>query len=253
MKKLIIIIILIKCSLAFSQEFNDKLITTTGDTIRCQVTSVNNDNVFYAVKIKNDFSIESLSIVYVKKLIIDKENKPQILLTGKRDTLITTGVDDTLAKSKKLIVEQTKLREGNKWPRHITFIAGKRIVIKKYHDKKIIRGPLEYVTDSSILVKGKFIKIKEIQSVQRHSGGTLLVVGLSTSASFIIIAEGVNVLTVPKYDKYGDITNDPTNIIITIFVIGVLDLFTVVPAGIVQLALTKNYRMDKNWKIVISK
>ena len=252
MKKLIIIIFLLKCTLAFSQDFNDKLITTTGDTIRCQVTSVNNDNVFYYIIVKNKINNGGISLMYVKKIIIDKSNNPLILLKGKRDTIITLGKQDSLLASKKLIVERTKLLKNQLQPTRVTFMIGNKVAIEKYN-YKTISGLIENISDSSIQIKGKEIKIKDIKRINKIRGITSTIIGLSCALSagiFFLIISNYQ----PAEDNNGNYVygNDYT-VFVIICITSTLTGFVALTAGIIDIATIKYYRMDKNWKIVISK
>ncbi len=252
MKKLFIIFFILKTSLIFSQNFNDKIITVKGDTIRCKVTLVNNGNILFDRKIKDNLEHKSLLLSYVKHIIIDKNNYPQLLLSGKSDTIIS-GAEIVLPTGNKLVVEQTKLRKNQDKPNSITFIEGKRIIIKLYNNEKKIKGKIDCIKDSSIFVKGYIININKIESLSRHRGGTILVAGLSSVAFLGGVCYIWSATWQPKYDRQGDIINDDTGYVLGIAVAMVIDFAITVPAGIIEAATTKHYRMDNGWKVYVSK
>ena len=247
MKKLIFIlfIFLLKCTLAFSQDFNDKIITLAGDTIRCQITLVNNNNIFYNIQVKRNIKNEYISLQKVKNYILDKDSKPEIYVHGKWNILAISGKQDSLRKSKRLIIEQIKLPKGNKQLKYIFLDQGQKIKIT-YKNDSVVRGKIEFVNDSSVIIKNRSIKINEINSITKGVGGRLLIVGVSSTALFAILA------AVTANQPYND--NSMFGSPVYLFLpLAFYDLLIMVPIGIIELASTKHYRMNDNWKIVISK
>jgi len=165
MRKIIIIIFILNSSLGFSQTFNDKIITFTGDTISGRIMLVNNDNVFYYINIKNNIDYKSLSLSSVRHIILGKGNHAEISLTGEKDSII----DKTNWITKKvLIVEKTILRKNQAIPKSIAFTEGESIVIKRYNNKTIVKGKIESISDSSVSVNGYKINLNEIQRISRR-------------------------------------------------------------------------------------
>ena len=246
MKTKILIIFILTYSLGFSQSFNDKIITVTGDTISGHIILVNNDNVFYNVNIKNNIDYKSLSLSSVRHIILDKGNHAELLLTGKKDSII----DKTnWTASKVLIVEKTTLQKNQTIPKSTAFTEGERIVIKRYNNKMIVRGKIESISDSSVSVKGNKIKLNEIQRISKRRGGTLLVTGISTLALSGISEAICNNIEQQKNIEDGN-GGFSTSLIISIVICSV-DLFIIVPIGIIIAATTKHYWMDKDYKLIV--
>jgi len=92
--------------LTFSQKFNDTLFTTAGDTIRCEIISLDKNNVLFITKTKNAFYTENISRVFVKNIMIDKGNIHNIVIKGNIDTLINLAGYGNLARMKQLKAEK---------------------------------------------------------------------------------------------------------------------------------------------------
>ena len=154
MKRIIIIIFVLKCSLIFSQSFNDKIILLTSDTISGHIMQVNNDNVIIYIKVNDDIQYKNFSLSTVKHIIIDKGNNPELLVSGESESKIS-NLNGNLPRHDILIVEQTKLRKNQDKPKSISFAKGDRIVIKRFNNKQIVCGKIDTIYDSSVSVKGK--------------------------------------------------------------------------------------------------
>lgn len=87
----------------FSQNFNDKIITWTGDTIKCQITLINDYDIFYDVIVKNKNKNESIPTSKVRNYFLDKESSPDISLTKKKSAITTPAKHDSLVLAKKTV------------------------------------------------------------------------------------------------------------------------------------------------------
>lgn len=80
MKKLWVILLAILSLSSSAQEFKDKIITLKNDTIRCRITLVNSDNIFYDIVLKNYIENEYISIQKIKTFILDKDSNQKYYL-----------------------------------------------------------------------------------------------------------------------------------------------------------------------------
>lgn len=87
MKKIIIFFFILKYSLIFSQNFKDTIVTKTGDTIKCKITFINDNNIYFDISGNNNLNHEFFSLLKVKKYIITKGIQSEIP-KEKTDTLI---------------------------------------------------------------------------------------------------------------------------------------------------------------------
>ncbi|MGD0711395.1 MAG: hypothetical protein ABR968_09460 [Bacteroidales bacterium] len=252
MKKLIILLFILKTSLIFSQSFNDTIINVTGETIIGHVVSVSDYYVIYNIKEETKLNAFSISLNSVKHIVINNNNYPDLTITGKRKSIVSfSGINKPTGN--KLIVKQTKLRKNQDKPNSITFIEGDRIVIKRYNNNIIICGKIESISDSSVLVKGNKININEIQRISKRRNGTLLATGLSSVAFLSGIAYVSSATWQPKYDGHEDLINDDTGYLLAILGVAFVDFIITVPAGIIQIATTKYFKMSDGWKLYIVK
>lgn len=96
----------------FSQDFNDKIVTWTGDTINCEINLVNDYDIFYHFKEKNNIRRESIPINKVRNYILAKTSQPEIVSTKKRDTTITAVKYDSLMLAKKNAENSVTYKNG---------------------------------------------------------------------------------------------------------------------------------------------
>jgi len=98
LKKLIIFLVILKSSFTFSQNFNDKIIPLTGDTIKCQIISITDKNIIYKINTPVGSYRDNIYFSYIKDYILDKNSKPKINLKHTIDnTTIPVQKDSILA------------------------------------------------------------------------------------------------------------------------------------------------------------
>jgi len=255
LKKVLIVIFILKSSLTFTQNFNDRIVTLTGDTIRCQITLVNSNNIFYNLKIKKSVQNENISLLQVKDWIIDKNNKPEILLKRQSDSLNLSTKDNSTYQTNTLVAQRTRLRDGQELTSQVMFLIGKKVYIRRYNNDTLVKGVLECVTDSSIMIKGKLIKIKDIKIISKHRGGDILIIGLSSLAVLTVAIFVDKALFDPGVDKYGNAieAHGYYESEMAFLFCGFLDVVTVIPTGLIKLSLTRHYKMDRGWKLKVAK
>ena len=95
MKKLITLFFIFKLSFAFSQNYNDKIFTLAGDTIKCNITKISDVNIFYNIKSAKGDDNEHIYFSKVKNYCLDKNSKPKILVKHFGDnTAIPANIED---------------------------------------------------------------------------------------------------------------------------------------------------------------
>ena len=104
----------------------------TGDTIKCNITLVNESNIFYDVKVKKHIKHNYISQLNIKTYTISKENKPEII--GKIDNTNKpiTKSDDS---RKILFLERTILNAGQTEPFHRIINEGNKVKVVLYSNK----------------------------------------------------------------------------------------------------------------------
>ncbi len=237
----IIFIFLLNSSLIFSQDFNDKLFTKNGNVISCQIKKFVHKNVFFLTFDNEGLIHENIAELNLKKIILSNTHSSRLILKKKNDSLVTLDGYGSLMKSEKLILEKTKNRGKQIHQKQVTFKIGQRIKITK-NNNEVTVGKIEYIADSTILLKQNSIKTKEIKKITKGRGGTILFTGLSIA---------VFASTIEKIRSNG--SNYGGDILLEGFLIVAVDVILTVPLGIVLFANTKHYRMDKGWKITTSK
>jgi hypothetical protein len=111
MKRLIIFLFILKLSLTFSQSFNDKIITLTGDTIKCQITSITDKCIFYILKKDKGTDNEYIFFSKVKDYALDKDSKPKIELKYSQDNSTIPANMDSLTALEKILDSKEKITE----------------------------------------------------------------------------------------------------------------------------------------------
>jgi hypothetical protein len=112
LKKLIIIFFILKCSFIFSQNINDRIVTWNGDTIKCQITLINDFDIFYDLKVKNKIKNESISVLKVRTYILDKNSKPEIYSVKKFDTTMTFAEREEIIRAEKNLRRSVIYKNG---------------------------------------------------------------------------------------------------------------------------------------------
>jgi len=238
MRKILVSIFILKTSVIFSQNFNDKIIATTGDTIRCQITLVNNNNIFYDLKVKRSITHEIISLHQVKTYFIDANNKPEILCKNRDSVKVNTNNNSYTGKY--LIVEKGI-------DKHV-FKPGQKVSIVEFNNDKLEKGKIECISDSAIMLKGSLIKIKNIKKISKYKGVVLAKVGIASFVFFASTSYISNNLYLDNEDDNSDGEVPAVPIISAFF--ATVSLIAEIPA-IIEVATTKHYKMDKGWRLTV--
>ncbi len=132
------------------------------------------------------------------------------------------------------------------------FKKGKRVTITKNSSNEKIRGRIECLGDSSIIINGQTINLSDVSSIKAYRGvETAIVGGSAFVASFSLF--GIFTGTyVPDYNDEGEdqnrysLFNKQIVTIVVGFASGVVAL-----VGIISLASSKRYRMEDGYQLKI--
>lgn len=255
MKRVLIFMLVMKFSLLFAQNYNDKIITLKGDTIQCHITSVAKRNIYFDIKTSNKYQNKFMSLFQIKNWIIDNDNNSQLLLNKHNDSIQEKPKIINPNKVYVLLAKQTKIKKGKEKTKQAVFITSKKVYIKKYHANSLIKGRISVASDSSISIKGETVEVKDIKKISNQRGGDQLIIGVSSLAITGILLSMNNLFFLDKYDKSGNDNNSYSNTTYTFVVLGVLilEVMYFIPASIIKLATTKHYKAKRGWKFEVVK
>ncbi len=114
MNKIILLLTLVSSS-TFAQNFNDKIITIKNDTINCNITFINDKNIFYDTQDKKSARSDYIPLLNVKSYNLDKDSKPYIF-SDTKDTVNKFSKDDSLNVSqyiKKDSIRKNRIRKNS--------------------------------------------------------------------------------------------------------------------------------------------
>jgi hypothetical protein len=147
-----------------------------------------------------------------------------------------------------LYLESTKLKAGQTHPTHKIFSDGNKISVKRYSNGTLLHGKIEAIGDSSIIIKGKTIFLKDIKSIHANRKPTIFIVG-----GIIPIATIAILYPLYKFQENQNINNPdyfPGGLLdLTIGSIAVGVVTEVV--GIIDLVIVKHYHLDKDFIITV--
>lgn len=179
------------------------------------------------------------------------------MIIEKKQLLVTCGLfavlilnfpfdsfsQDSVKTEKILLVERKTLKNWQTKPTQRIFHTGKKVAIKRYSNDSLLRGHIESIMDSSIIIKGETVPLKDIRRISVIRGETISWVGAAASAlSLGVFAGGYIVINSVEYRGLGAI------------VFGVLGSFCAVPVlifGIIDRVTAKHYHLDKDFVIMV--
>lgn len=255
MKRVLIFLLVIKSSLLFAQNYNDKIITLKGDTIRCEITLVNSENIFYSMVFKRDIQNENMPLTQIKNWIIDKNSKALVLQKAQFDSIVHQAKTDTLSNRNVLIAKRTKVKNGHEQISKVSFELDQKVYLETISDTFNAKGRIKAISDSFIMVNGERVAINDIGKISKHRGGDILLMGVSTLAVTGILLSLSNQFFPAKYDQSGNNYNKYDNLDYTLILMAVIfvEVICFLPAGIIKLATTRHYKAKRGWKFEIVK
>ncbi len=255
MKRVLIFLLVMKFSLLFAQNYNDKIITLKGDTIHCEITLVNSENIFYTMVFKKDIRNEYMPLTQIKNWIIDKNSKALLLQKAQFDSIAHQGKTDTLLHRNVLIAKRTKVKNGQEQTAKVSFELGQKVYLETISDTFHAKGRIKAISDSFIMVNAERIAINDIGKISKHRGGDVLVMGVSAIAVTGILLSLKNRFFPLKYDEDGDDVNGYDNMTYTLVLVAVIfvEVICFLPAGIIKLAATRHYKAKRGWKFEVVK
>ncbi len=154
---------------------------------------------------------------------------------------------DSSKYEKILLVERTVLKKGQTKPTQRIFHIGKRVAIRQYSSDTLLRGHIETIMDSSIVIKGRIIDLKDIKQISVIRGASIIWAGAAASTfSLSLLLTGYLVANANE--------NANTDLGIGFALIGVAGFFCSVPVliyGIIDKLTAKQYQLDKDFVIMV--
>lgn len=159
---------------------------------------------------------------------------------------------DSISKVRFLVIESTKFTDWQTSPERIIFQTGSNIAIKRYN-KSAIRGKIDYFTDSSIIIKDRYINLNEIKCVNNRKGLKGTKIGLFSIAASSVMIVSSFVLFPVKYDMYhDDDTNGWTRFYFQVpFITCAFTGSIITVIGLFKMVTVKQYRINKNCKLYV--
>ena len=160
------------------------------------------------------------------------------------------GQDSTKVKNV-LVIQSTKEQTWGPGPSSppTVYKTGKRIRVVT--NTINIVGKIEYISDSSITIKGKEIKLKDITRINKYRNGVLPAIGGAVTATgiglFIYFARYYAKHTYDDDGTEGSASMGPE--LGSIFIAFAGAVATLV--GVIRAATAKHYRMNGKWKFLV--
>jgi len=146
-----------------------------------------------------------------------------------------------------LVVDRILNKSWQKGSYQRIFRTGNRVFVRTFTGGVAV-GVLGVISDSTITVKGKEIKLNDIKEINAYRGYEGVVIGTSLLATGIGIGE-----TYTKYyNKQGDSYQGTFNmgIALVAVVIGFIGACTTV-FGVTEIGTTKHFKIGKKWKLSV--
>jgi hypothetical protein len=154
---------------------------------------------------------------------------------------------DSAKYEKILLVERTILKKEQTKPTQKIFHIGKKVAIRQYSSDTLLRGHIESIMDSSIVIKGKTIDLKDVKQIKVIRGSSIIWTGAAASTfSLSLLLTGYLVANSSE--------NSNTDLGMGFAFIGVVGFFCTVPVliyGIIDKLTAKHYHMDKDFVIMV--
>lgn len=199
--------------------------------------------------------IQSIVIVDIMDMFKQKYHLIYFFLNviGVFLSLGCTG-QDSLRNEKYLIIESTKFIGWQSQPIRKILTAGISVAIKKYNNDTIIRGKIDYLTDSSLVINKHSINLNKIEKIKiiAKKGMKMTTIGATTLfLSCGMMAFGNEFYPDIRNEEDEDINRYPRSYYMMGFACmgcsgGLLAL-----TGIANMATNPYYKMDKNWKLYV--
>lgn len=116
MKKTIVFLLITISITTYGQDFKDKIITLENDTINCNITLINNNNIFFEYKEIKTVVSKYISLTLVKSYLLDKNSITELLIIKDTSQTVQLTINNILTNNlKKELPNKTalKLQKGN--------------------------------------------------------------------------------------------------------------------------------------------
>jgi hypothetical protein len=143
-----------------------------------------------------------------------------------------------------LVIESTL---ENQWMpiQPAVFKTGKKVKVVRVENNEKITGRIQYISDSSIFLKGMEIKLYDIAIINKCRGRILTTVGGST----FVVGAGLFAYFYSHSFTDKDYYSSQTASLAIGCVEMVVGIATLI--GMIQFASAKHYYMDQNWRFIV--
>jgi len=183
----------------------------------------------------------------LNKLTYMTKRKIQLLLTFGMFMLMTFQISfncysqDSSRTIKILYIERTTLESNQTHPTHKIFRIGNKIKINRYSNDTILRGKIESIGDTSIILQSKIVALNDIKCIKKSGGNIMFVIGALTPIAGTIIGSA----TSPN--------NDFDRAIGTYvgLIYGVLVGVVIEMVGVMSIVAERKFHLDKDYIMTI--
>jgi hypothetical protein len=149
---------------------------------------------------------------------------------------------DSIASEIVLVVKKAVLKKGQIDSIDAIYQIGQRRIAVEDSNYNVARGRIQAISDSSVTLKGKTFKLKEIVRISRYNGTENMVTG----SSLLVI--GLGIIGIDRFvnshkQGYGDNLYQLTGTVISIFG-GIFAL-----TGIFEKLTIKYYQIGEKWQL----
>jgi hypothetical protein len=152
---------------------------------------------------------------------------------------------DTTTTQKILLLEKTTLKSGQTKPSQKIFYINNKIVVRRYSNTKVLRGRIDSINDSTIIVKGKSIDIKDIKIINKNKGEAIIRVGEVAT----IISIGMPIIGYIEFNNNSKMDGFTYGVISAM--VTILITVPVLVIGFIDRVTEKHYHLDKNYKLIV--
>lgn len=155
---------------------------------------------------------------------------------------------DSTGFEKILLVEKTRLKNEYAKPDRKIFHAGKRVSLERYSNDTVLRGKIESIPDSAVIIQNQVIPLSDIRTIRANRDKGVIKAGAIGSS----LAAAVTLAGLMTAESS---VHNTGNVNPWFFIAGVIaDIFTVpvLIAGVIDHVAAKRYHLDRDYKISVS-
>jgi hypothetical protein len=160
---------------------------------------------------------------------------------------------DSIITKKILLLQKTSIENGHERLVQKKFRVSSRVAILRYSNDTVMHGRIKIISDSSIVLNGKTILLKDIKRINASRGPSIFIIG----ASIPILTLGIT-SAIYERNKKNDLTNNGDEFLnldgigYAVAVLGSIEIGAIVElVGIIDAAVPIHCRTDKGFVIKV--